>query len=185
MYMFSRELNFDICKSYARVYGWITKRSQPLSSILWTWAQHALTVLQYVNNRNIYPNVGQEGVTESLSLGFSVYIEVTYFDFSIPIALLTLRGIKWRKRTGKSVNAAWMQIPTLKFSNWSDDIWRNEARLAPKKELKVAPMLFKDMKREKSVPSIPGSHNWPESTKNGINLLKPKDIKQTTTTTYV
>jgi hypothetical protein len=52
-----------------------------------------------------------------------------------------------------------MQMPTLKFSNWSEDIRRIEARLAPKKELNVDPMLFKDMKREKSVPSIPGSHS--------------------------
>lgn len=116
------------------------------------------------------------------SFWYSVPIQVTYFDFSIPIALMGLGGIKWRKRTGRRVNRAWMQMPTLKFSNWSEDIRRIEARLAPKKELKVAPMLFKDMKREKSVPSIPGSHNWPESTKNGINLLNKKGNKLSNST---
>lgn len=55
---------------------------------------------------------------------------------------------------------------------------RAEANPAPKSELSVAPRLFMDIKRAKSVPSIPGGHRRPEMIRNGINLQEYKRHKQ-------
>lgn len=72
------------------------------------------------------------------------------------------------------MHAAWRKMPRARLSKFSEEMCRTDASEPPAKELRVDPKLFTDMKRAKSVPSIPGGHSWPDSTKKGINLHKYK-----------
>lgn len=61
-------------------------------------------------------------------------------------------------------------MPKWRLSKELDEMLRSEAKPAPRNEFTVKPRLFIDMKRAKSVPSIPGGHSRPEIIKNGIIL---------------
>ncbi len=92
-------------------------------------------------------------------------------SWAAPVAV---GGIKKRKKIGTRVHAAWRKMPRARLSKFSEEMCRTDASEPPAKELRVDPKLFTDMKRAKSVPSIPGGHSWPDSTKKGINLHKYK-----------
>ena len=61
-------------------------------------------------------------------------------------------------------------MPKWRLPKEFDEMLSSEAKPAPRNELTVTPRLFIDMKRAKSVPSIPGGHSCPEIIKNGIIL---------------
>lgn len=73
----------------------------------------------------------------------------------IPVASF---GIKNKKTIGIYVQMTWIPIPKLRLWKEPEEMFRTEAKPAPKKELIVDPKLLIDMTSANRVPSIPGGH---------------------------
>lgn len=61
-------------------------------------------------------------------------------------------------------------MPKRRLSKDPEEMFKIDANPAPTNDPTVDPKLFIDIKRAKSVPSIPGGQSCPDKIKNGMNL---------------
>jgi len=70
------------------------------------------------------------------------------------------------------------------LSNCAVEIFKADARAAPRNEPSVEPRLLMDMKRANRVPSIPGGQSCPDKIRNGIILPNGKTFLSETSTWF-
>lgn len=65
-------------------------------------------------------------------------------------------------------------MPKRRLSKDPEEMFKIDANPAPTNDPTVDPKLFIDIKRAKSVPSIPGGQSCPDKIKNGMNLCNDR-----------